>query len=198
MEVSLLVNDSASSALSIPEALRSPARRLAGASSSSCERSRPRDGVDFFAACLPPPPLGLDGCEASSAASWASRSAFLRAASAFLASASSLYHRQSLSLVHRPLGRSMVVPRVVSELVHTSSRCSWIPSATACLLRLLSSSHPLPFCSRLFRLSVPCSILAIIIVLNAGTNDFLLPAGAGFNQEKTKQSYNNKDKHTRA
>lgn len=45
----------------------------------------------FFAAAFIPAPLGLEGRDASSAASWASRSAFLRADSAFLASAWSLW-----------------------------------------------------------------------------------------------------------
>lgn len=44
----------------------------------------------FFEADLVPAPLGFEGREASSAASWASRSAFLRAASAFLTSVWSL------------------------------------------------------------------------------------------------------------
>lgn len=105
LEVSLFVNDSASSALSIPDALRSPALRFAGAPSSSWDRSRPRDGAAFFWACLALPPLGLDGCEASSAARRASRSAFLRAASAFLASASSLFlSMQGQSLVRNTQG----------------------------------------------------------------------------------------------
>lgn len=84
------VSSSASSAFSIPDAFSVAALRLEGVvrSLSSCERSRPRD---FFCAVLAPAPLALEGWEASSSASRASRSAFLRAASAFLASADSLF-----------------------------------------------------------------------------------------------------------
>lgn len=83
VESPALVRERASSALSMPDALRVAPLRLAG--SSSCERSRPRD---FFAGAFAFP-LPFDGREASSAARRASRSAFFRAASAFLASASS-------------------------------------------------------------------------------------------------------------
>lgn len=83
------MRESASNALSIPVALSEAPLRP---SSSSWDRSRPRDGAAvFLPADLAPAPLGFDGWEASSSRSWASRSAFLRAASAFLASASSLF-----------------------------------------------------------------------------------------------------------
>lgn len=88
------MSESASSALSIPEAFSAPPGFDDG--SSSLLRSRVALlGVaeDFLApADFAPLPLGFEGWEASSAASWASRSAFLRAASAFLASASCLFN----------------------------------------------------------------------------------------------------------
>jgi hypothetical protein len=69
----------------MPDALRAAA--FLPSSPSSCDRSSvPR--VGFFCAAFAA--LGLEGREASSAARRASRSAFLRAASAFLASAASL------------------------------------------------------------------------------------------------------------
>lgn len=82
------VSERASSALSIPVALRA---RFAEeeepevGSSSSCERSKPRDFLtaDFAV-------LGAARAEDSSAAKRASFSAFLRAASCFFCSASSL------------------------------------------------------------------------------------------------------------
>ena len=58
-----------------------------GSESSSCARSRPRV---FLVAVLAFAPLGFARASFSSSASRASFSAFLRAASAFLASASSL------------------------------------------------------------------------------------------------------------
>lgn len=58
---------------------------------SSCERSRPRDGLPaFLTAVFAPAPFGFEGCEASSSARRASFSAFLRAASAALSAAASL------------------------------------------------------------------------------------------------------------
>lgn len=82
------MSESASRAFSIPDALSAAALRSPGPS-SSCDRSSvPREG--FWEEDLALPLLGFEGREASSAAAWASRSAFLRAASAFLASASSL------------------------------------------------------------------------------------------------------------
>lgn len=50
---------------------------------------------DFLVAVLVPAPLGLEGRDASSAARRASRSAFLRAASARLDSSVSLFGRVS-------------------------------------------------------------------------------------------------------
>ena len=82
------VKPRASRAFSIPEALSAGAAFDEGESEeSSCERSRPRV---FLVAVLALAPLGLEGALRSSSARRASFSAFLRAASAFLASASSL------------------------------------------------------------------------------------------------------------
>lgn len=62
-----------------------------GGSSSSCERSRPRLGpAVFLTAVLDFLGAARAGSEASSWAARASRSAFLRAASAFLAASASL------------------------------------------------------------------------------------------------------------
>jgi hypothetical protein len=79
------VRDKASRALSMPVALRAVEEVVE--SESRAERSRPRF---FFRAVLAPAPLGFDGWSFSSSARRASFSAFLRAASAFLFSASSL------------------------------------------------------------------------------------------------------------
>lgn len=87
MDESVAVSESASSAFSIPDALSVAALRSPDGASSWDRSSVPRD---FFWAVLALP-LALEGWEASSAASRASRSAFLRAASARLASASSLF-----------------------------------------------------------------------------------------------------------
>ena len=75
----------ASRALSIPVACRSAPFLLVEVESRSPRSRVPRDflGAAFVA-------FGLDFCSASSAARRASLSAFLRAASAFLASACSL------------------------------------------------------------------------------------------------------------
>ena len=82
------VKPRASRAFSIPEALSAgPAFDEGGSEESSRERSRPRV---FLVAVLALAPLGLEGALRSSSARRASFSAFLRAASAFLASASSL------------------------------------------------------------------------------------------------------------
>lgn len=51
----------------------------------------------FFSAFLAPVPLGFEGCDASSSLSRASFSAFLRAASSFLAAAASLLCCQRVS-----------------------------------------------------------------------------------------------------
>lgn len=149
MELSLFVSERASSALSIPEAVRELAL---GESSSSWERSRPREGAaDFFWACLPPPPppppLGLEGWAASSAARRESRSAFLRAASAFLASASSLYQTCALAT------EIYSVPVCMDRL--TSWRCSWILSAIAYPPQLRAWNPPLPSSPGPRRLSIP-------------------------------------------
>lgn len=64
------------------------ARALSALSASRAERSRPRV---FFVAVLALAPLGVARRAFSSSARRASFSAFLRAASAFLASASSLW-----------------------------------------------------------------------------------------------------------
>ena len=85
------VKERASRALSIPVALRAGAAAVeeegVGKESSSCERSRPRV---FLTAVLAPAPLGVERASCSSAARRASFSAFLRAASCFFCSASSL------------------------------------------------------------------------------------------------------------
>lgn len=83
----VVASDRASSALSMPDALSA----ALGASSSSCERSRPRLGpAVFLTAVLDFLGSAREGSEASSWAARASRSAFLRAASAFLAASASL------------------------------------------------------------------------------------------------------------
>lgn len=82
------VKERASRALSMPVALRARLAFAVGLSEeSSWERSRPRV---FLVAVLAFAPLGVARASFSSAARRASFSAFLRAASAFLASASSL------------------------------------------------------------------------------------------------------------
>lgn len=85
-----VVRERASRALSMPEAFRAGAAlEEEGASNeSSWARSRPRV---FLTAVFAFAPLGAARALASSAARRASFSAFFRAASAFLASASSLY-----------------------------------------------------------------------------------------------------------
>ena len=85
----MLVRERASKALSIPVALREGLilESLGPESESSWERSRP---LVFFTAVLEF--LGVARASFSSAARRASFSAFLRAASCFLASASSLLH----------------------------------------------------------------------------------------------------------
>ena len=82
------VKERASRALSMPVAFRAGLAFAVGVSEeSSWERSRPRD---FLVAVLAFAPLGVARASFSSAARRASFSAFLRAASAFFASASSL------------------------------------------------------------------------------------------------------------
>ena len=88
------MRDRASRALSIPVALRA-GFALFDAGASRSDRSRPRP-AGFFGAALEA--FGLLGREASSSFSRASFSTFLRAASAFLASASSLV---GVSIVRR-------------------------------------------------------------------------------------------------
>ena len=83
------VRDRASRALSMPVALRAGFMEVDGAS-SSWERSSP---LVFLVAVLALAPLGVARAFFSSSASRASFSAFLRAASAFFASASSLQRR---------------------------------------------------------------------------------------------------------
>lgn len=86
----MFVSDNASSALSIPVALREVVLVLG--LSSSCVRSRPLDGVaDFFAPALFPAALGLEGSDASSAARRAAFSALRRAASAVFSSVAALF-----------------------------------------------------------------------------------------------------------
>lgn len=85
VELVLVDRERASSALSIPEASKAAAFLFWGPSRS--ERSRVP--LDFFGAALEL--FGLAFWDSSSAARRASRSAFFRAASAFLASACSLY-----------------------------------------------------------------------------------------------------------
>ena len=91
-----MASDSASSALSMPEALSA----AFGASSSSCDRSRPRLGpaAVFLTAVLDFLGAAREGSEASSWAARASRSAFLRAASAFLAASASLSEVSRVSM----------------------------------------------------------------------------------------------------
>lgn len=83
------VRDSASRALSMPDALS--VADEAGEGSSSCPRSSVP--LVFFSAFFAPPDLGLLGRLASSSFSSASFSAFLRAASWALAAAASLRYQ---------------------------------------------------------------------------------------------------------
>lgn len=87
------MRSSASSALSMPLAL-SAARSFLELGASRPERSRPRD---FLGAALLPL-AGLEGREASSSARRASFSAFLRAASAALEAAASLWSVSNVML----------------------------------------------------------------------------------------------------
>lgn len=81
------VRDKASRALSMPVALRAGLVVSDADGASSSERSRPRV---FLTAVFAPAPLGVARASFSSSARSASFSAFLRAASTFFCSASSL------------------------------------------------------------------------------------------------------------
>lgn len=95
------VRERASRAESMPEALRAglwwEGLEDEAEGASSWERSSvPREGVGvLFLEVAVLLFLGVERAPASSAASWASRSAFLRAASAFLTAASSLLWRRA-------------------------------------------------------------------------------------------------------
>lgn len=84
----MVVRVRASRALSIPDALSVGAILSEGSEGSSCERSRVP--FVFLVAVLAFAALGVERCDFSSSARRASRSAFLRAASAFLSASASL------------------------------------------------------------------------------------------------------------
>lgn len=123
------VRERASSALSIPEALRAADFEDSGLSKPARAASRPRE-VDAEAAFPLPPALGfvfVVFTAAVSSASSASRAAFLAAASRFLASAACFFELSFAPSAHS-----------------ASSLAAFAASALACLLAAASALRALP------------------------------------------------------
>lgn len=131
---SLVDIDKASSALSIPVAFRVAADADDGSSSS--DRSRPRLAAPPVFAFADFPPLGLEGCAASSSFSAASRSAFRLAASADLAAAASL-DSASAQRTHPSESAEGWPECVVRVRGYTLWRFPWTLAPTMPLARLL-------------------------------------------------------------
>ena len=124
------MRERASSALSMPVALRAVAVLLEEGQSSSWPRSRPRV---FLGAVLAFAPLGLVGREASSSARRRAFSAFFAAASSAFAAASSLCVG-GLGQVTASEGRERA-----GRVRSTSSYSTWRPWTTPSLPALLAS-----------------------------------------------------------